>query len=242
MDEIRNQPQRMAEIILLERIFIERNISKINKNSGLLKGRPIEQMLPEIRFGRGNTDMIIFFITILSILMIQPGIPEKMVIDFASEQEKGKWIIINDGVMGGLSKSMLYQTPGKTGIFEGKVSLENYGGFASVRTKPSNYSLEGFDGIRLRLKGDGKIYSLRLRNDDNFDGVSYMAEFKTRPGTWQEITIPFSDFNPTFRGRMILDMDDIDPSGIRQIGFLIGNKQEGAFKLEVAWIKAYVGQ
>lgn len=171
--------------------------------------------------------------------MIQPGEPERMVIDFSSEQEKGKWIIINDGVMGGLSKSMLYQNGGNSGIFEGNVSLKNYGGFASVRTKPSDYSLDGYDGIRLRIKGDGKIYSLRLRNDDQFDGVSYVAEFKTRKGSWQEITIPFSDFNPSFRGRMILDMDDLNPSGIRQIGFLIGNKQEGPFRLELAWIKAY---
>lgn len=48
------------------------------------------------------------------------------------DDELGYWRIVNDTVMGGRSQSRFYQQDG-VGVFEGFLSLENYGGFASVR-------------------------------------------------------------------------------------------------------------
>ena len=47
--------------------------------------------------------------------------------------ESGLWRSVNDGVMGGLSRGSLRIVAAGVGIFEGEVSLENNGGFASVR-------------------------------------------------------------------------------------------------------------
>ena len=45
----------------------------------------------------------------------------------------GEWIIVNDGVMGGLSSSRFTDSDSSFATFNGELSLENNGGFASVR-------------------------------------------------------------------------------------------------------------
>ena len=81
---------------------------------------------------------------------------ESLIFDFKNESEVGYWRIVNDSVMGGLSKSEIVYSDGNKAIFRGIVSLENNGGFASTRTIPRSYELDGHDGILLRVRGDGK--------------------------------------------------------------------------------------
>ena len=55
-------------------------------------------------------------------------------IDFTKPEPMMACWTVNDGVMGGISQSKLSQD--KLGmLFEGHVSLENNGGFASMRSK-----------------------------------------------------------------------------------------------------------
>lgn len=147
------------------------------------------------------------------------------------------WRIINDGVMGGISDSEMQLLPEGLGQFTGRVSLENNGGFASTRGILSTPPSEDFTKIKLRVKGDGKKYSFRIRTDVNYDGVSYKLDFITKTEEWQEIILPLADFKPTWRGRQLANIPPIAPTQIRQIGFLISDKQEGAFTLLIDWIK-----
>jgi hypothetical protein len=41
-----------------------------------------------------------------------------------------------------------------------------------------------------------------------------------------------------FRGRVLIDVPPLNLAKVTSLGFLISDKQEGSFKLEVAWIKA----
>ncbi len=164
---------------------------------------------------------------------------ENLIFNFKNEDEIERWRIVNDGVMGGLSKSQIVRSDSNTAVFKGTVSLENNGGFASTRTIPRSYELDGHEGIMLRVKGDGKKYQFRLRTDDRFDGISYRYEFATEVDTWMTIAIPFQEFAPVFRGRILEDVEPIVPEEIQQMGFLIANKQAEKFQLEVDWIKAY---
>ena len=164
---------------------------------------------------------------------------ESLIFDFKNESEIGYWRIVNDGVMGGLSKSEIVYSDGNTAIFRGIVSLENNGGFASTRTIPRSYELDGHDGILIRVKGDGKKYQFRVRTNDRFDGISYRYQFTTKLNTWMIIDIPFHECVPVFRGRILRDVETILPEEIQQLGFLISNKQAGKFQLEIDWIKAY---
>ena len=164
---------------------------------------------------------------------------EKVIFNFQDTTLSASWNIINDGVMGGVSSSAFRVSVDAGGaVFSGNLSLENNGGFASVRTFSRNFQLEGFRGVALRVKGDGNTYSFRLWTNDNFDGISYQAKFKTVKGKWMEVVLPFSDFVPTFRGRVLRDVPQLQPQKIQQIGILIADKQSGRFELLIEWIKA----
>ena len=147
------------------------------------------------------------------------------------------WRIINDGVMGGMSDSEIQILPEGLGVFKGNVSLENNGGFASTRGLLPRLPSEHYTKMKLRIKGDGKKYSFRIRTDGEYDGVSYKNDFGTKAGDWQEITLLLADFKPTWRGRTLSNIPPIEPTQIRQIGFLISDKQAGPFTLLIDWIK-----
>ncbi len=144
--------------------------------------------------------------------------------------ESEPWQAINDGVMGGLSAGRM--APSEAGLrFEGELSLENNGGFASVRR-----SLDGeiaqATGVRIALRGDGRRYQFRLRQDERYDGVAWRAEFSTN-GDWQTVDLSFADFEPVFRGRRVPDAGPVIPARIRQIGFMVADRKAGPFALEI---------
>lgn len=159
--------------------------------------------------------------------------------DFSDSAQAADWIVVNDGVMGGVSRSQVaWQADG--GLrFSGVVSLENKGGFASTRTRPRAYELAGYDGIWLRVRGDGQRYSFRIRTSGDFDRISYSYAFGTQAESWQELYLPFEDFVPTFRGRQLRGVPPLSAGAIRQLGVLISDKQAGPFSLSLDFIKAY---
>ncbi len=165
--------------------------------------------------------------------------PDRILVDFGDPRDRERWQIVNDGVMGGRSRSTLTIQDDSTAVFEGSLSLANYGGFASVRTAPGDYSLAGFDGLLLRAKGDGRTYQLRMQTDGRFEGVAYRAMFDTEPDTWMIHRISLRSLVPTFRGRVLADVPPLDPAEVRRIGFLIGDKRAGPFRLQVDWVGAY---
>jgi monofunctional biosynthetic peptidoglycan transglycosylase len=145
------------------------------------------------------------------------------------------WFVVNDGVMGGRSSSALNREGG-VAVFEGYLSLENNGGFASVRAPITDGALSGASRIVLRVRGDGKRYQLRLRPGRRFDGVAFAAGFETRAGEWIIVELPVEAFEPTYRGFRPRGVGALDPSRIGQVGIMLTDKQDGAFRLELEWI------
>ena len=96
-----------------------------------------------------------------------------------------------------------------------------------MRMSLDEADLSEYDGLAVRVLGDGKRYRLRLRSEDRSDAVAYQATFDTAGDVWQVVEIPFASFLPTFRGRTPRDAPPLDISKIRQIGFMIADKQEG---------------
>ena len=150
------------------------------------------------------------------------------------------WEVINDGVMGGISESNFQILTDQTAVFSGRVSLENNGGFASVRASLRESVSGNFEKIVIHVKGDGKTYSLRIRTDQNFDGVAYACSFSTIKDEWTMHEFSPVDFVPTFRGRTPSNVPPLKDMQIGQIGFLISEKQSGSFKLIIDWIKMIV--
>ncbi|WP_165721394.1 MULTISPECIES: CIA30 family protein [unclassified Pseudoalteromonas] len=146
-----------------------------------------------------------------------------------------RWYVVNDSVMGGVSNSQFTQTQENL-LFTGNVSLDNNGGFASIRTELNTQS-QNTKAIALRVKGDGKTYQLRLRTTNYLDGAAYTHSFKTVKNEWVDINFAPSDFTLTYRGRVLEQQPIIDFDDIKQLGFMIAGKQEGKFKLEVGKIE-----
>ena len=150
-------------------------------------------------------------------------------IDFPDEIGHKGWRVVNDGVMGGRSSSSFVVQNKGNAVFSGTVSLENNGGFASVRYEV-NAAIAGKTTFVLHLLGDGKTYRLRVKAKRNTP-YSYEAIFETT-GRWQTIEIPVNDMVPVYRGRT-LDLPNLSADTLEEIGFLVGNKKQETFKLEI---------
>lgn len=155
---------------------------------------------------------------------------------FADTSAEPDWIAVNDGVMGGRSQSAPRIAAGQL-HFEGSLSLENNGGFASIRTVGRTFVLRNAQALVLRVLGDGRTYQLRLATDARFQRspVSFAASFNTTEGRWTEVRIGFDQLQPTWRGNR-LDGPPFDPARIEEIGLLIGDRRAGPFALSVDWI------
>ena len=160
------------------------------------------------------------------------------VFSFDNASDASRWSAINDGVMGGLSQGRSEITSDGMLRFSGNVSLENNGGFSSVRSASVERDLSAYDGLLIRVRGDGKRYAMNLRTDVQFRAGSYRVKFDTKADEWLEIFLPFAGFRATSFGVELSNAPPLDPRRIRSFGFLISDKQAGPFKLDVDWIKA----
>ena len=87
--------------------------------------------------------------------------PHKL-FNFTVADAAKEWQAVNDGVMGGISEGTFRITDKRTMEFFGNLSLENNGGFASVRTKARKLGLEKGDTLVAKVRGDGRQYMLNL--------------------------------------------------------------------------------
>ena len=161
---------------------------------------------------------------------------EPALCDFATPEAE-RWRPMDDVIMGGVSRSQFRISAEGTGVFEGFVSLSNNGGFASVRAALDPRDLSAYSGLDIRVRGDGRRYRLRLFTDPGFDAVAYQTGFDSTPDTWTEIFLPFESFAASYRGRCPPDAPPLDAGKIAQAGIMIADRQSGAFRLEIAWIR-----
>jgi NADH dehydrogenase [ubiquinone] 1 alpha subcomplex assembly factor 1 len=158
-------------------------------------------------------------------------------VDFTEGAALAPWRIVDDRVMGGISRGN-FTLAADHAAFHGHVTTESNGGFSSIRGPMVAHDLSGWGGITVHVKGDGHIYTLTLRTDQNFDGVYYRHRFTPPAGEWASIHIPFTEFEPVFRGRKVPTAPPLDPARLQNIGFMISENQVGQFRLEIQWIGA----
>jgi len=160
---------------------------------------------------------------------------------FRQASDVAKWQIVNDGVMGGRSTSQAVLVKTESGEvamrFSGNLSLENNGGFASVRSRPSGaLGLQSGSTILLRAKGDGRRYTFNLYTPDRRTAFSYQMEFNTQAGQWVEVRLPVDKFVAHSFGRPIPSMK-LTPSQVQSVGVLLGDKRSGPFELLIDEIR-----
>jgi len=165
---------------------------------------------------------------VLYFMILVMNISTSSIYDFSKNSSPKDWRIIDDGVMGGLSQGSFLIDAAGNGVFQGDVSLENNGGFSSVRHQFEKIKVSQNSKVLIRLQGDGKSYQFRVKDKSN-TYYSYITTFKTS-GKWETIEIQLSDLYPSFRGRK-LNAPNFNSDSIEEIVFLIGNKQKESFKL-----------
>lgn len=166
---------------------------------------------------------------------------EALITDFTSGSADLGWYVVNDNVMGGRSEGSFERREGML-HFAGSTNT-NGGGFSSIRSEALQLDLAKYDGIRLRVKGDGRRYTWRLTTTARWRGrqVSYWANFETRDGAWTSVDIPFSGFVPRFRGYQ-LDGPALDPGQITGMGLMIYDNEDGPFDLHLSSVHTYSKQ
>lgn len=163
------------------------------------------------------------------------------------------WGAVDDVVMGGVSESGIRLMSGSA-LFSGNVSIDNSGGFASVRTRNFDPSLNltNYQGIELRVKGDGQRYKIFVRTEATWDGLGYAYSFDTKPQEWTMVRVPFGDLVPIFRAKTVRDARPIDLSQIRSLQLMLSKFEydsqlnphfnPGLFSLQIESISAYDGR
>jgi hypothetical protein len=154
--------------------------------------------------------------------------------DFADAGAMRGWEVENDVVMGGRSKSAVAHDAAGHLVFNGEVSLENDGGFASIQNHFDPIDVSKYTHAVMRLRGDGKSYRFIVEAEKNARHY-YIAEFSTN-GEWQEIKIPLRTMVPMRRGDR-LEIPDYPGKTMAQARFMVANGRAEAFRLEVASIK-----
>lgn len=163
---------------------------------------------------------------------------EFILLNASMMKTENQWRIVNDDVMGGISSSKVTVKDDKI-IFRGNVSLENNGGFASLRSQLKNYNFVNFSGIEIKLKGDGKRYSISMKETAYFNGYFYTNSFETKKDEWIVAQIPFNQFKLYYFGKDTNSSKKIPLDNIKEISLLIGDKQEGEFNAEIDYIMLY---
>ncbi len=181
-----------------------------------------------------------WFVLGLSMLVV-PTVyaAERTLYDFDESGAAKAWRAVNDGVMGGRSRGEFAVGDDGTLAFTGVLSLENNGGFASVRSRGQSLGLRAGDVIVARVRGDGREYSVNLYTPARRIAFAHRAKFQTEKDEWTEVRVPLSDFQATWFGRRV--RDPLDPAKVSGLGIVLGDKKAGPFKLEVDWIKVDSG-
>lgn len=157
------------------------------------------------------------------------------ILDFENSTEAGKWQVVLDGVMGGLSTGDVDVIDGSL-VFTGDTSLRNNGGFSSIRRALPDGVMNGKNALRLKVRGDGRTWIVGTRKSRRMGADSFWTRFETTDGEWTTVDVPIREMQRHFYGNRIAG--SISPEEVAAIEFYIYDKKAGPFRLEVAAIEA----
>ena len=182
-----------------------------------------------------------YFLTLITVFSLSTGFPgfaraaSNRLLEFTAAESE--WVVVNDGVMGGVSSSGVKTVKGVM-TFSGRVRLENNGGFASARstsaTKMDSATLASARTVSVRVRGDGKTYQLTFDTGSTW----FWATITPPAGKWTTVPIPYADLRPRGRFGDALDSPPYAGQPLRSIGLLIGNNKPERFTIALDWISA----
>ena len=217
----------------------------------------IDNMTSERVDGEGNANIAAAAAQHLTSWATPAPLP---VLRFSSEEDLSRWRRLDDTIMGGRSSSSWSLTMGErgeaVGRWAGEMVLEG-GGFCGCRCDGLSLDLGAYDGLALRVKGDGQRLKLNLktarndgRSESTYQAVLDPAAAGIEPGEWGVLRVRWQEFVAVLRQNEEEGAPPLDPTTIRSMG-LVWSRFEfnglpnyesctgGAFALEIESVSAF---
>ena len=159
--------------------------------------------------------------------------------NFGTKHNTPSWRIVNDGVMGGLSSSQLKENENSV-LFNGNTSLENNGGFASMRTLFEKGSLSDCKTMTIRYKSNSinRTFGLSLKDSQRYYIPYYQHKFSPKTTDWEEITVNLKDFKHIRISQIIGNEMPLDYlKDVYNIALIVSDKKAGNFDIEIDYIE-----
>ena len=174
----------------------------------------------------------------MTLAPIAPGTCRTLV-DFGDPDEFARWEIVNDGVMGGLSKGHIEQGDDAL-AFTGTLNT-NGGGFTSLRRELSEGAMAGARTLRFVYSSDGRTYEATLRSNARERGrrIAYRAPLTTEEseGDWSVAVIDLADLETSLFGKDV-DAPAFAAEEAHSIGLIIADGIDGDFAMTLQRIEA----
>ncbi|MEE2756731.1 MAG: CIA30 family protein [Myxococcota bacterium] len=149
------------------------------------------------------------------------------------------WNTVNDTVMGGRSSATVTTNELGELIWSGSLSLENNGGFVSIRNSDNWHDWSAYDGVEVVIAGQGRAIQVTLQRADRIIRAGgYRALVHTKSAGDTRVFIPFSAFVLKRFGRQI-DGPHLN-TGLKRVGelgLLIADKRPGSFSVTLKQMK-----
>lgn len=173
----------------------------------------------------------------------------KDILPMVTNEDLTAWDKMDDVIMGGNSSSGMVPLDEGVGVagaaWSGDLIVEG-GGFCGTRTKRMDMDLSGYDGIHMRVRGDGQIFKMNIKTLDQLDTPesTYQTSFDTVPGQWSDVYLPWHNFVSVKRAQSDPSGAPLDPSKISKFGLVLSrfefngmpnpSYKPGPWKLEIA--------
>lgn len=168
-------------------------------------------------------------------LLLMTTLASSMRIDFG-EKSTNNWYVLNDGVMGGLSTGKAAFTKSAL-VLKGTVSLENNGGFASVKSPFEATNLADYKTVTVRYRSAGQTMALTFETSERWYDPTYKAMLPTSKD-WSTATFELKDFQQYKIGRASgATMSNQNQEDVIRMGFMTADKKAGDFMLEVDFLE-----
>ncbi len=157
----------------------------------------------------------------------------EQIYDFGDSGTGSDWVVVNDGVMGGLSRGDARLTENSL-LFTGMVSLENNGGFSSLRSPYGTYDMSEFTLVIAKYRSRGMDMAMTLANSRLWYRPNFKANLPDTKGDWVTLELPLGSFDRYRVGRPVGGKLSIsDQSAIVRFGFITNEKKNGSFEFEI---------
>lgn len=190
------------------------------------------------RIGIAIITLLKTMISVLVALAMMATSGNSLVFDFGTKGKQiSSWSVLSDQIMGGVSQTDLKYNDEAAQI-KGVISLDNFGGYSSIRSAFSQFDLSTYKTVTVRYRGKGQQFSLMLQTSRDWTRPNFKLPLGKASADWQTVTLSLMDFkeyqvgSPTGRGITLEAL-----AGVQRIGFETSEKKEGPFEVEVDYIR-----